>query len=325
MNTEISPYIDYDLEEYLLSEGIEIDEPIKIYLNEIKRIPPLTPEIEKQFLQNLDDKKTRKKLAESYLRFVIAIAVEYINNDMNLMDLIHSGSLGLMKAIESFNGNISFAEHAENSIRRTIADDIDYDKNSVHIPVFTMNTIERSADKNGNITVQKLAEILQHKNFDSRQMSAIYRFCKRQNINIIPSADPYINYDVEEILSADGVEICGTLKEYFTEIKRTVPPLTPETEKQFLQNLDDKTTRIKFGESYLRFVVMIAKEYTDSNNGLPYLIAFGNDGLTKAVDSFDCTQNISFSLLAEWLVRQEILKDIKSKDMKIPIFYKRKK
>lgn len=325
MNTEISPYIDYDLEEYLLSEGIEIDERAKMYLNEIKRVPPLTPETEKQFLQNLDDKKTRTKLTHSYLRFVIAIAVEYINNGMALMDLIHSGNFGLLKAIKSFNGNISLQEHAENSIRFKIADDIDYDKNSVRIPVFTMNTIERSADENGNITVQKLAEVLQHKNFDSRQMSAIYRFCKKQNINIIPSADPYINYDIEEILSVEGIEICGTLKEYFTEIKKTVPPLTPEMEKQFLQNLDDKTTRIKFGESYLRFVVMIAKEYINSDNGLPYLIAFGNDGLTKAVDSFDCTQNISFSLLAEWLVRQEILKDIQKKYIKFPVFYKRKK
>lgn len=326
MDNKISPYIDYDLEEILLSEGIETDEPIKIYLNEIKRVPPLTPETEKQFLQNLDDKKIRQKLAEGYLRFVVMIAKEYIGS-MKLIDLIQSGNLGLIKAVESFNGNISFAEYAENSIRRNIADDIDYDKKSVRIPVFTMNTIERSADENGNITIKKLAEILQHENFDSKQMSAIYRFCKRQSINIIPSADPYINYDIEEILSADGTESYETLKEYFTRIKQTVLLLTPEEEKQLLQDIDQPCNKKRLAEGYLRSVVMIAKEYTDSHNKLINLIASGNNGLRKAGDSFDCTENISFSLLAEWLVRQEILKDIQDKEkyMKIPIFYKRKK
>ncbi|MDE7138031.1 MAG: hypothetical protein K2O29_06185, partial [Ruminococcus sp.] len=58
-DNKISPYIDYDLEQFLLSKGIEIDKPAKMYLNEIKRVPPLIPETEKQFLQNLDAKTTR--------------------------------------------------------------------------------------------------------------------------------------------------------------------------------------------------------------------------------------------------------------------------
>ncbi|MDE6426776.1 MAG: RNA polymerase sigma factor RpoD, partial [Ruminococcus sp.] len=61
---------------------------------------------------------------------------------------------------------------------------------------------------------------------------------------------------------------------------------------------------------YMRFVIIIAKEYIYSNNKLTDLIASGNQGLTKAVESFDCTKNISFAILAEWLIRQEILKKI---------------
>ena len=152
-DNKISPYTDYDPEK--LSEGMEIDERAKMYLNEIKRVPLLTPETEKQFLQNLDDKKTRTKLTHGYLRFVIAIAVEYISNDMELMDLIHSGNSGLIKAVESFNGNISFAEYAENYIRSEINSGIERNKNNVRIPIFTMNTIESSADENRNITVKK--------------------------------------------------------------------------------------------------------------------------------------------------------------------------
>ncbi len=321
-NDKISPYIDYDLEQFLLSEGIEIDEPVKIYLTEIKRVPYLTPETEKQFLQNLDDKKTRQKLAESYLRFVVIIASEYTNRD-NLLNLIQSGNLGLIKAGESFNNteNTSFAEYAEKCIRHEINTGIELNKNRVRIPVFTFNTIERSMDENRSITVKKLADVLQHTEFDARQIDSIYKFCKKDSINIIPSADPYINYDIEKILSAEGVEICETLKKYLAKIKQTVPYLTPETEKQLLRNLGKTKPKQQLSYGYLRFVVIIAKEYIDGKNELTDLIASGNDGLRKAVENFGCTENISFSLLAEWLVRQEILQGIR-RYMKIPIFYK---
>lgn len=280
-DNKISPYIDYDLEQFLLSEGIEIDERAKMYLNEIKRVPLLTPETEKQFLQNLDDKKTRTKLTHGYLRFVIAIAVEYISNDMELTDLIHSGNSGLIKAVESFNGNISFAEYAENYIRSEINSGIERNKNNVRIPIFTMNTIESSADGNRNITVKKIADILQRTEFDARQIDVIYRYCKLRKINIVSSISPYINID------------------------------QPCNKKMLVES----------------FVVMIAREYIDSDNSLRNLIEFGNDGLRKAVESLGCTENVSFPILAEWLVRQEILKEIKrnQKYMKFSLLYKRKK
>lgn len=307
-DNKVSPYIDYDLEEYLLSEGIEIDEPAKMYLNEIKRVPHLTPETEKQFLQNLENKKNRTKLTHSYLRFVITIAVEYINNGMELMDLIHSGNFGLIKAVESFCNTGSFAEYAENYIRSEINSGIECNKNSVRIPIFTADTIERSADENRNITVKKLADILKHTEFDARQIDVIYRYCKLRKINMVSEIYQYTDYDIEKVLSAEGVEICGTLREYFTRIKQTVPLLTPEEEKQLLQDIDQPCNKKRLAEGYLRSVVMIAGEYVYSDNGLLNLIAVGNHGLTKAVESLDCTENVSFPVLAEWFVRQEILK-----------------
>ncbi|MCM1358822.1 MAG: RNA polymerase subunit sigma, partial [Prevotella sp.] len=79
-------------------------------------------------------------------------------------------------------------------------------------------------------------------------------------------------------------------------------------------NLDDKKTRDELFKGYMRFVIMIAKEYIDGKNELVDLIASGNQGLTKAVESFDCTKNISFAILAEWLIHQEIIKKILSDD-----------
>ncbi|MDE6832822.1 MAG: hypothetical protein K2J39_01030, partial [Ruminococcus sp.] len=324
---KISPYINYDIEKILLSEGIEIDRQIKMYLTEIQRVLLLTPETEKSFLQNLDDEKTRHQLLKGYIRFVVMIAKDYTGS-MKLIDCIHNGIFGLIKATKSFDctENISFAEHAEKYIRSEISNTVEHYEKPVRIPVFMYDTIERSLDENNSITIKKLAEVLKHNKFDTRQMYAIYNHCKKCGININSSADPYINYDVEKILSAEDVEICKDLKEYFTEIKRIVPYLTPETEKQLLQNLDDKKTLTRLSESYLRFTVMIAKEYIDGKNELIYLIAYGNEGLRKAVESFECTENISFAILAEWSVRQEILKGIRQFEeyKKIPIFYKRK-
>lgn len=123
---------------------------------------------------------------------------------------------------------------------------------------------------------------------------------------------PYTDYDLEEVLLSEGIETDEPIKIYLNEIKH-VPPLTPEEEKQLLQDIDQPCNKKRLAEGYLRSVVMIAKEYTDSHNKLINLIASGNNGLRKAGDSFDCTENISFSLLAEWIVRQEILKDIQNK------------
>jgi len=330
-NNKINPYMTDDIEKILSSEGIEIDKSVKIYLTEIKRVPYLTPETEKQFLQNLDDNKSRNKLVESYLRFVVMIAKEYVDSDNSLLDITANGNLGLISAVESFSNteNISFAEYAEKCIRHVINTGIEFNANAVRIPVFTFNTIERSMNENRSITVKKLADVLQHTEFDARQIDSIYGFCKKRSINIIPSADPYINYDPNietDVLSTD-TETKKALEEYLAEIKQTVPYLTPETEKQFLKNLDDPKVKQQLSYGYLRFVVMIAREYVDSNNELIMLTASGNEGLRKAVESFGCTENISFLVFAEWLIRQEILKGIRQHEeyMKIPIFYKRKK
>ena len=93
----------------LSTDGIAIDDPVKIYLKEIGRVPLLTSEEEIQLAEKMssgnekDAKKARKRLAEANLRLVVSIAKKYVGRGMSFLDLIQEGNMGLIKAVEKFD------------------------------------------------------------------------------------------------------------------------------------------------------------------------------------------------------------------------------
>ena len=93
----------------LSTDGIAIDDPVKIYLKEIGRVPLLTSEEEIQLAEKMssgnekDAKKARKRLAEANLRLVVSIAKKYVGRGMSFLDLIQEGNLGLIRAVEKFD------------------------------------------------------------------------------------------------------------------------------------------------------------------------------------------------------------------------------
>lgn len=94
-----------DFESSLSSEGIAIDDPVKIYLKEIGRVPLLTAEEEIELATRMaqGDKYARKRLSEANLRLVVSIAKRYVGRGMQFLDLIQEGNLGLIKAVEKFD------------------------------------------------------------------------------------------------------------------------------------------------------------------------------------------------------------------------------
>ena len=96
------------LESALTAEGVSIDDPVKVYLKEIGRVPLLSPEEEIDLAIKIqsggpDGEKAKQRLSEANLRLVVSIAKRYVGRGMQFLDLIQEGNLGLIKAVEKFD------------------------------------------------------------------------------------------------------------------------------------------------------------------------------------------------------------------------------
>lgn len=128
-------------------EGINVDDPVRMYLREIGRIPLLTFEQElslaKRILDNDEDAK--KELAESNLRLVVSIAKKYVGRGMLFLDLIQEGNMGLIKAVEKFDytKGFKFSTYATWWIRQAITRAIADQARTIRIPVHMVETINK--------------------------------------------------------------------------------------------------------------------------------------------------------------------------------------
>ncbi len=148
-----------DLEIALSAEGINIDDPVKVYLKEIGRVPLLSPEEEVELATRMDagDPYARKRLSEANLRLVVSIAKRYVGRGMQFLDLIQEGNLGLIKAVEKFDHTkgFKFSTYATWWIRQAITRAIADQARTIRIPVHMVETINK---------VKKVGSQLLHKN-----------------------------------------------------------------------------------------------------------------------------------------------------------------
>ena len=128
-------------------EGISVDDPVRMYLREIGRIPLLTFDEEldlaKRILEN--DEEAKQKLAESNLRLVVSIAKKYVGRGMLFLDLIQEGNMGLIKAVEKFDytKGFKFSTYATWWIRQSITRAIADQARTIRIPVHMVETINK--------------------------------------------------------------------------------------------------------------------------------------------------------------------------------------
>ena len=150
---------DDDLDLALSTESIAIDDPVKIYLKEIGRVPLLSPEEEIELAQRMSsgDPYAKKRLSEANLRLVVSIAKRYVGRGMQFLDLIQEGNLGLIKAVEKFDytKGYKFSTYATWWIRQAITRAIADQARTIRIPVHMVETITK---------VKKVSSTLLHKN-----------------------------------------------------------------------------------------------------------------------------------------------------------------
>lgn len=149
-----------------------MDDPVKVYLKEIGRVPLLTPEEEIELAIRIgnDDQQAKQRLAEANLRLVVSIAKRYVGRGMQFLDLIQEGNLGLIKAVDKFDytKGFKFSTYATWWIRQAITRAIADQARTIRIPVHMVETINKVKKTNSQLlhkngrdpTAEEIAEVL---------------------------------------------------------------------------------------------------------------------------------------------------------------------
>ena len=136
-----------DLDDAMNLESISLDDPVKLYLKEIGRVPLLSTEEERELAEKIleGDEKAKKRLTEANLRLVVSIAKRYVGRGMHFLDLIQEGNVGLIKAVEKFDHTkgFKFSTYATWWIRQAITRAIADQARTIRIPVHMVETINR--------------------------------------------------------------------------------------------------------------------------------------------------------------------------------------
>ena len=136
-----------DLLDLSIPDSINIEDPVRMYLKEIGKVPLLTAEEEIELAKRMEngDEDAKKRLAEANLRLVVSIAKRYVGRGMLFLDLIQEGNLGLIKAVEKFDYNkgFKFSTYATWWIRQAITRAIADQARTIRIPVHMVETINK--------------------------------------------------------------------------------------------------------------------------------------------------------------------------------------
>jgi RNA polymerase primary sigma factor len=145
---EAEPSLEDEVEiDLSVPEGIAIDDPVRMYLKEIGRVPLLSADEEVELAKRIEqgDEEAKRRLAEANLRLVVSIAKRYVGRGMLFLDLIQEGNLGLIKAVEKFDyrKGYKFSTYATWWIRQAITRAIADQARTIRIPVHMVETINK--------------------------------------------------------------------------------------------------------------------------------------------------------------------------------------
>lgn len=234
-----------DFEDTVTSDGITIDDPVKVYLKEIGRVPLLTPDEEVQLALDIqkggkDGERAKQRLSEANLRLVVSIAKRYVGRGMQFLDLIQEGNLGLIKAVEKFDHTkgFKFSTYATWWIRQAITRAIADQARTIRIPVHMVETINKVKKANSQLlhqngrepTADEISEYLEMPVDKVREIMRVAQEPVSLETPIGEEEDSHLGDfipDDDALAPADAASM-SLLKEQLADVLKT---LTPREEK----------------------------------------------------------------------------------------------
>ncbi|MBR2100214.1 MAG: RNA polymerase sigma factor RpoD [Eubacterium sp.] len=225
-----------------VNDNAAMDDPVKVYLKEIGRIPLLTAEEEIELAIKIseDDEKAKKRLAEANLRLVVSIAKRYVGRGMQFLDLIQEGNLGLIKAVDKFDytKGFKFSTYATWWIRQAITRAIADQARTIRIPVHMVETINKVKKAKTQLlhmsghepTPEEISEYLEMPVDKVREILRVAQDPVSLETPIGEEEDSHLGDfipDDEALAPADAASM-SILKEQLAEVLKT---LTPREEK----------------------------------------------------------------------------------------------
>ena len=261
----IAPASNEELESVLSADGISIDDPVKVYLKEIGRVPLLSAEEEVELAIRMSegDVAAKKRLSEANLRLVVSIAKRYVGRGMQFLDLIQEGNLGLIKAVEKFDHTkgFKFSTYATWWIRQAITRAIADQARTIRIPVHMVETINKVKKVNSQLlhenghepTNEQIAEKLEMPVEKVREIMRVAQEPVSLETPIGAEEDSHLGDFIpdEDAPAPSDVASHTMLKEQLAEVLST---LTPR---------EEKVLRLRFGleDGRSRTLEEVGKEF----------------------------------------------------------------
>ena len=228
-----------NMEKALASEGLMIDDPVKLYLKEIGRVPLLDSDREAELarMTSEGDERAKKELVEANLRLVVSIAKRYVGKGLFFLDLIQEGNLGLMKAVSKFDytKGYKFSTYATWWIRQAITRAIADQARTIRIPVHMVETIHKVTktsrellqEKGREVSAEEIAKELDNMNPEKvREIMKIAQDPISLETPVGEEEDSHIGDFIEDQESPAPAEAASyeLLREQLNEVLRTLTP-----------------------------------------------------------------------------------------------------
>ena len=223
-------------------KNASFDDPVKVYLKEIGKVPLLSPEEEIELAMRIaeDDPQAKKRLAEANLRLVVSIAKRYVGRGMQFLDLIQEGNLGLIKAVDKFDytKGFKFSTYATWWIRQAITRAIADQARTIRIPVHMVETINRVKKTGSQLlhengkepTADEIAEKLDMPADKVREILRVSQEPISLETPIGEEEDSHLGDFIpdNEALSPEDAASALLLKEEVAEVLKTLTPREAE-------------------------------------------------------------------------------------------------